>query len=291
MLIGEMSREHDGDLSLASLARRSGWSACHLQRSFKRFSTETPKQFSQRIRLERAAGDLLSSNASILTIALDAGFGSHEVFSRSFRRRFGCSPQEYRASRQSELGMTGRNGKIVYSVSPCVRLYRVSLTPSRENGKMADPIIEKKMLESKQPILFVQRRIAFSELQQTMGECFGTLYGHGAKSGLAIAGQPIARYVSTGPGLWTVDFIMPLASPAEAEGEMQAGVLPSGPVAFAVHQGAYDTLGETNAAIEKWIEENGYSVSGAPWESYVTDPGETPDPANWKTEIFWPLKA
>jgi len=149
--------------------------------------------------------------------------------------------------------------------------------------------IERRVLENERPVLFIQRRIPVNQLQQTMGECFGALYGYGQQSGLPIAGQPISRYVATGAGLWTVDFVLPLMQPAEANGEMQAGVLVSGPVAFAIHEGPYDQLSESYAAIEKWIEESGYAVGGPPWESYVTDPAETPDPADWRTEIFWPL--
>jgi effector-binding domain-containing protein len=54
---------------------------------------------------------------------------------------------------------------------------------------------------------------------------------------------------------------------------------------------AYDQLSETYAAIEQWIEANEYRPGGPPWESYVTDPGETPNPADWRTEVFWPLEA
>ena len=153
---------------------------------------------------------------------------------------------------------------------------------------MRTPTIARKELAA-QPILFIQRRVAFTQVQPLMAECFPKLYGHGQKAGLAIAGQPIARYVSTGRGLWTIDCAMPLLEPAPAEGEMQAGFLAAGPVAVAVHMGEYELLPETNAAIERWIEENGLSCNGAPWESYVTDPGETPNPADWKTEVFWPL--
>ena len=46
---------------------------------------------------------------------------------------------------------------------------------------------------------------------------------------------------------------------------------------------------ETNAAVERWIEEHGFRVGGAPWESYVTDPAQHPDPADWRTEVYWPL--
>ena len=36
--------------------------------------------------------------------------------------------------------------------------------------------------------------------------------------------------------------------------------------------------------IERWIEANGYRTNGAPWEWYVTDPGQHPNPADWRTD-------
>ncbi|HEY6924303.1 MAG TPA: GyrI-like domain-containing protein [Steroidobacteraceae bacterium] len=141
-----------------------------------------------------------------------------------------------------------------------------------------------------QPILFIQRRIARSELPSMLAESFGTLFGHGRRAGLPIAGWPLARYVAMGSGLWTVEAAMPLASPTPSTGDMQAGHLPAGPAAFAVHVGPYETLPETHAAIERWIEAQGYRVGGAPWESYVTDPAQHPDPAEWRTEVYWPLR-
>jgi AraC family transcriptional regulator len=41
--------------------------------------------------------------------------------------------------------------------------------------------------------------------------------------------------------------------------------------------------------MERWMEANGYRPGGAPWESYVTDPGEFPDVKDWRTEVYWPL--
>ncbi len=140
-----------------------------------------------------------------------------------------------------------------------------------------------------QPILFIQRRVARTQLQPLFAECFPKIFGHCMQTGLAMAGQPIARYVATGAGLWTVDCAIPLAEAASGEGEMQAGQLQAGPAAFAVHQGPYDRLAETNAAIEQWIEDNGLQSDGPAWESYITDPAQHPDPADWKTGVYWPL--
>lgn len=140
-----------------------------------------------------------------------------------------------------------------------------------------------------QPMLFIRRRISRDQLKDTLGECFGKLFMHGHKAGLPIAGWPFARYASMGPGLWTVDAGMPLASSVEGEGELQAGTLPGGFVALGIHAGAYEELPESNAAVERWIETNGFKVGGPPWESYTTDPAQHPNPADWRTEIYWPL--
>jgi AraC family transcriptional regulator len=142
-----------------------------------------------------------------------------------------------------------------------------------------------------QPILYIRRRVTRSELQPMLAECFATLFTHGQRAGLAIAGPPTARYVSTGPGLWTVEAAMVLATPAAGEGEMQAGTLPAGPVAVAVHAGPYEGLPDTHAEMQRWIEAQGLRAAGAPWESYVTDPGQFPNPADWRTEVCWPLLA
>jgi len=53
--------------------------------------------------------------------------------------------------------------------------------------------------------------------------------------------------------------------------------------------GAYDKLQDTYAAIERWMQEHGVRAAGAPWESYITDPAEHPDPAKWRTDVFWPI--
>ena len=65
--------------------------------------------------------------------------------------------------------------------------------------------------QAAQPILFIRRRVAASEIRDTLAECFGKLFAHGGGVGLPIAGWPLARYVSTGPGLWTIEPAMPLA--------------------------------------------------------------------------------
>ncbi|MEP6963766.1 MAG: GyrI-like domain-containing protein, partial [Acidobacteriota bacterium] len=65
--------------------------------------------------------------------------------------------------------------------------------------------------------------------------------------------------------------------------------LPGGSVATTMHLGPYEHLQDAYGALQQWMESEGFTPAGSPWESYVTDPGEHPDPKDWKTEVFWPV--
>ncbi|MCB1640080.1 MAG: GyrI-like domain-containing protein [Thiothrix sp.] len=140
-----------------------------------------------------------------------------------------------------------------------------------------------------QPILYIRRDVVPTQLQAFYSECFQKLFGYGMQKGLAIAGNPMARYIRTGLGIWTVDAVLPLNEPAAGEGEMEAGFLHGGAVAVATHGGTYESLPETHAVIASWVRNDGHQVLGENWEWYITDPGQHPDPADWKTEVYWPL--
>jgi transcriptional regulator GlxA family with amidase domain len=119
----------DEDVSLAALARQAGLSAFHLQRIFSAATGETPKQLTLRLRLGRAAVMLLTSDDSILDVALSCGFQSHEAFIRAFRRRFGMTPSAYRARgfvAGAGEAQAEQHAALVEQVNPCVGLYRVS---------------------------------------------------------------------------------------------------------------------------------------------------------------------
>jgi AraC family transcriptional regulator len=285
-----IGRRLDEDLSLRALSAHAGWSPFHLHRALRRFGGETAKQYTQRLRLTRAAARLATSDDTVLEIALDAGFNSHAVFTRAFRRQFGRAPAEYRTTALAGVSDSdrARHAELSCSIAPCVRLIHTPAAQPPRRHPMPVLSITREERDA-QPILFMRRRIARADLQATLAECFGTLYGHAQKTGLALAGFPLARYLSTGPGLWNIEPAIPLVAPAPGEGDMQAGFLPGGPLAVGIHAGAYDHLADTHSAIERWIEANNFRVGGAPWEWYVTDPGEHPDPADWRTEVYWPL--
>ena len=87
----------------------------------------------------------------------------------------------------------------------------------------------------------------------------------------------MARYPVVVP-LMTIEARVPLLKPAEPEGELEYCELPGGPVVFAVHGGPYDRLGDTHAAMLRWIQERKLPVAGPHWEWYVTDRPSLPIP-------------
>ena len=276
---------------LEAIAARSGWSPFHLHRAFRAMIGETPKQYTLRLRLERAASRLLTTDDSVLDVALGAGFNSHEVFTRAFRRRFGRTPAAYRAAvlADAPLGARRRHTAIVESSGPCIGLYHIAVDSPHRGVPMPTLSIERRDLAA-QPFLFVRLKAGRHEISKAIAEGLGKAFPYAMQAGLPIAGRPTARYLTAGPGLFDMQIGVPIAVPSPGQGDVQAGELPGGPIAVGVHAGAYDQLAETYAAMERWMEANGYRAGGAPWESYVTDPGEFPDSKDWRTEVYWPLE-
>ena len=88
----------DPALSLASLARLLGTNTSHLSRAINEGLGINFAVFVAGLRCEAVAESLRAgSTADLLTLALDAGFGSKASFNRAFQTRFGESPSSYRA--------------------------------------------------------------------------------------------------------------------------------------------------------------------------------------------------
>jgi AraC family transcriptional regulator len=85
------------ELPLSEVARTACVSPYHFHRLFREVFGETPNQYLQRKRLERARDLLKSTDRGVTEISLDVGFESSTSFSALFRRTFGYSPREYRS--------------------------------------------------------------------------------------------------------------------------------------------------------------------------------------------------
>jgi transcriptional regulator GlxA family with amidase domain len=86
------------DLSVAALARRAAMSPRNFARVFKQQVGETPAQHIENLRLEAARRQLETSSLSSEQVAEASGFSSAEILRRTFARRLGITPGQYRAS-------------------------------------------------------------------------------------------------------------------------------------------------------------------------------------------------
>jgi AraC family transcriptional regulator len=86
----------DHDTTAEELASRLCLSRFHFDRVISQVAGEPPRAFRRRILLERAAYRLLATRRSILDIAVEAGYGSHEAFTRAFAAAYGAPPATWR---------------------------------------------------------------------------------------------------------------------------------------------------------------------------------------------------
>ncbi|RUY80009.1 AraC family transcriptional regulator, partial [Mesorhizobium sp. M7A.F.Ca.CA.003.01.2.1] len=84
-------------ISLDDVAQSSGVSRFHVTRAFGAATGRSVMGYMRSRRLTEAARKLAGGAPDILVVALDAGYNSHEAFTRAFRDQFGTTPELVRA--------------------------------------------------------------------------------------------------------------------------------------------------------------------------------------------------
>ena len=124
----------DRQITLEELAGVANFSKFHFNRIFKAIVGETPFQFIQRVRLEKAATLLISRKKdSIADIAFQCGFSELSIFSRNFKKYFSISASEYR-KQNSNISQTDSK-----------QYQRALLTGSYLSPELKLPLRRKKM--------------------------------------------------------------------------------------------------------------------------------------------------
>jgi AraC family transcriptional regulator len=90
------------ELSLDTIACAVGVSRFHLSRAFAVSIGCSLAGYVRARRLSLAARTLAEGAPDILAVAIDSGYGSHEAFTRAFRRHFGLPPEQLRAQAHVE---------------------------------------------------------------------------------------------------------------------------------------------------------------------------------------------
>lgn len=130
-------QQNDEALTLQYLAHRLGYSEYHFSRKFREISGMSFRDYLRYRRLAFALKALRDTDRSILEIAVDYGFSSHEAFTRAFREAYGLTPSEYRAKpvpvvlrtqiRPFDCHILGIGGTGMAETSEDVKVYFVTI--------------------------------------------------------------------------------------------------------------------------------------------------------------------
>jgi AraC family transcriptional regulator len=85
-------------MTLDEIAAIGGVSRFHMVRAFAAATGHPVMRYVRMRRLTEAARSLAKGAPDILSIALEADYGSHEAFTRAFRDQFGVTPEAVRAA-------------------------------------------------------------------------------------------------------------------------------------------------------------------------------------------------
>jgi len=84
------------DITLDDIAAAAGVTRFHMTRAFGDVLHRPVMRYLRARRLSEAARALADGAPDILAVALTAGYGSHEAFTRAFRDQFGLTPEQVR---------------------------------------------------------------------------------------------------------------------------------------------------------------------------------------------------
>jgi AraC family transcriptional regulator len=277
----------DDALDLESLAGRAGLSAFHFHRVFRGMVGETPLELGRRLRMERAAWRLTHQQCAITEVAFDAGYETHEAFTRAFRACYCTSPTGFRTRKHPRIELAAACG-VHFDPAGAVPAF----VPRDSGGRHMDVQV-KSMPELRVGCVrhvgpYNQIPLAFERLGAIVGAAGPALRQSGAAM-IAIYhddpdSTPLDQLRSDAGVIVPEDVPMP-----HGLTELR---LPGGTYACALHVGPYEQLGDAWARLMgEWLPASGHRVGEASsYEIYLNDPRATPK-EELKTEMYTPLAA
>jgi len=250
----------DEELSLEHLAGVACFSPFHFHRVFRGITGEPVKEYVRRLRMERAARRLKTGGDAVVDVALDAGFDSHEGFTRAFHARFGQAPSAW------------REGHVVRGDGPAVPACVVRL-PARRAA-------------------FVRHVGPYGEV----GEAWVRLFAAAGRAGLFGPGMELFGIVHddpeiTDPAKLRYDAAIALGCEFTGGGEVGVVELPAREYASCRHVGPYELLGETYASLcGGWLPWSGREPGDAPSLEFYRNDLRSVRASELITDIFVPLR-
>lgn len=126
-------------------------------------------------------------------------------------------------------------------------------------------------------------------LAETSSAAYHRLYGAIAAAGGRPDGPPRMVYLDMADDAWTIEACVPVAGLSSAPDGFSLHRMPGGLAAVTLHVGPYDELGIAYREVESWIDAQGLTSAGPPYDSYLNDPAQVGDPTKLETEIIWPV--
>ena len=93
----------DSGISVEAVAKNAGFSIDYFNRIFLSHTGFTVTGYISYIRLKHAAFLLRTTDKSVLDIALEIGYESHEGFTKAFKKKYGAAPSEYRTENKEKM--------------------------------------------------------------------------------------------------------------------------------------------------------------------------------------------
>jgi len=292
----------DEALDTQALAAPACMAPLHFHRIFRGLVGETPLQLHRRLRLERAASRLAGGEDTVLRVALDAGYETHEAFTRVFRDAFGRTPTEHRALAKAATGVAG---DCAAPRSPSHRL-QAACGLHVEGDHVSFPAQEAAVfihLGALNMDVQIENRPALRVAAvphrgpyNTIGDAFGQLGRLAGAAGLLAHGDAfmVALYhddpeTVPAPQLRSSAGVT-IPETAVLPPTLQELRLPAGRWARTLHRGSYRGLGDCwQRLIGQWLPHSGLRMgAGDCYELYLNDPSITPE-ESLETLLFVPL--
>lgn len=101
VLAQEYIKAHHTDMefSIENVCSAVGYSRRQLDRLFKKHMSITLYEYINAVLLSESAAKLVDSDNTVIDVALDYHYQSHEGYTRSFAKRFSITPSEYRKNK------------------------------------------------------------------------------------------------------------------------------------------------------------------------------------------------
>ena len=138
--------------------------------------------------------------------------------------------------------------------------------------------------------LAVRAEIELEQCPEFFGEAFPRLAAAAGRFGAEVAGPSGATYpVQATDGPQTVTAFLPVRSPVQPGDGVVLVDLPRATAGLLTHRGGYDTIDNPYLQLGAWVGYHARS-SGLPVEEhYVVSYGDVEEPADFRTDIHWPI--